>query len=104
MKTHRFLSQVNWGRMGFESITSATVIAATVWGRDEDGFQFKQHDIDKLLSTVDHRGLRATFTINLYPMRTCSGNTSFHPNASICSQIGIYSYCPEQVAAICKGC
>jgi len=41
-----------------------------VWGRDEDGFQFKQHDIDKLLSTVDHRGLRATFTINLYPMRS----------------------------------
>ena len=36
---------VNWGSMGFESVTSATVVAATVWGRDEDGFQFKQHDM-----------------------------------------------------------
>jgi hypothetical protein len=101
------VSQVNWGRMGFESITSATVIAATVWGRDEDGFQFKQHDIDKLLSTVDHRGLRATFTINLYPMRTCSGQYIFSSkslNLSLYLDPFVTVYCPGQVAATCRGC
>ena len=62
----------NWASTGFETGTSATVIAAMVWGRDEAGaLEFAQADIDKLVDTVDGRGSRASISVasGIFPMQ-----------------------------------
>jgi hypothetical protein len=50
-----------------------TLVAALVWGRDEDGggLAFKQQDVEKLLQRLDHRGAFATAMMagGLFPMR-----------------------------------
>ena len=60
---------------GLETGSQATKIAALVWGRDDGGLAkpvgltFKQHDMDKIVSLIDHRGPLAGFA----PMREDHG-------------------------------
>eukprot|EP01045_Picozoa_sp_COSAG04_P016866 COSAG04_NODE_1445_length_6714_cov_1.982162_6_plen_541_part_00 len=57
---------------GLETGSQATKISALVWGRDDDGLAgltFKQHDMDKIVSLIDHRGPLAGFA----PMREDHG-------------------------------